>query len=287
MPVEIHDINYIQYFSFSDNLASRLINILVISVIFIIGCEDPEQIFEEESGDKNINTLGEESLGGPEGELKEYFYDFSKDYDARYLYYSNATKVANPSTMDPLEDTLNMSSFSEYFLAVSNEEYADLVVRVPFDETKEFRGKDSVDINNDGKFFPDSTTTTFSESTPWYQSYNMIEQLVWDDEVGRYKPQYGSMQKNEDTIYYKQSNSDGSISLIDSLIFCKIFSLSILIHNYVLNLFFNLSPARHPMIINAKPEMLCPYIICPTPSRNPYTAIQPRIMAAIPLGTGQ
>ena len=65
----------------------------------------------------------------------------------------------------------------------------------------------------------------YTHSTPWEHKYTLIEKLYWDDDAGRYKPSYGSLQTEKDTLDYNQMVSFGST--FDSLIFISIIDSSI------------------------------------------------------------
>ena len=130
-----------------DRLHTQSVGVIML-MLFILCCEKvPSSV---ESDGKTNNTIDQSSLGGKEGEIGSYFYDFNQDISAKFLYYSNRSKISNPSTMDPLTDTLNLRSFSEYLLTISREEFNYQIARVPFNEI--LTGED---INNDGILSPD------------------------------------------------------------------------------------------------------------------------------------
>ena len=192
---------------------NRLSFVVILLGIFITGCEDPSS--SEEIDNSANNTLDQASLGGKEGEVLSYFYNFTQDISSKFLYYPNKNKISNLSTMDPLTDTLNLRTFSEYLLSVSRDDFIYQSTRVPFDEIE-----DSLDINNDGIYSQDTIVNlNYSETILWDAKYYPISHYKWNDEGNaRYKQE---RQKDlvtiQDTLIYSQIESFGST--YDSLIF--------------------------------------------------------------------
>ena len=85
----------------------KIISILSIVGFLFVGCDDPTKP-KESNYTTNESTLSDSDLGHEIGNIQDYFYDFNKDISSTFLFYSNKSKIINPSSsMDPLKDTLN------------------------------------------------------------------------------------------------------------------------------------------------------------------------------------
>ena len=124
----------------------KIISILAIFAFLFVGCEDPTNP-KESNSTTNESTLNDSDLGHEIGNIQDYFYDFDEDISSTFLFYSNTSKILSPeSTMDPLEDTLNLRTFSDYLFSISRADFISQATRLPFDETD----PDNWDINGDG-----------------------------------------------------------------------------------------------------------------------------------------
>ena len=184
----------------------------LLAVLIFFACEEKNDIASNQE---------EEIVYGREGDLEDYFYGFytNNDISSKYLHFSDRLQCAGTSDIDPTEDTLNLSSFSNYLLTVSADEYLLNTARAPFSEiaSENVDLEEDFDINNDGEYHSSVIEDlTFSDSVPWNVPYNLIEKMEWDDSADKYKPIYGNTAKKYDTLNYMQ------VSPFDSLIFLTV-----------------------------------------------------------------
>ncbi len=185
---------------------NRLTFVVIIFCIFIIpGCEDPSST--PETDNSTNNTLDQSSLGGKEGEVLSYFYNFTQDISSKFLYYPNKSKIASPSTMDPLQDTLTLRTFSEYLLSISRDDFTSQAIRMPLDTI---------------------ANLNYLETIPWKKEYRPISHYKWDDEGnGRYKQEVqDALVTIHDTLIYSQIEYFNG-STFDSLIFQSVIDSNI------------------------------------------------------------
>jgi len=180
--------------------------------IFITGCEDPSS---SNSVDAPVPTLEQSSLGGKEGEVQSYFFNFNKDINSKFLYYPNTSKISTPSTMDPLKDTLNLRTFSDYLFSISRADFIREATRLPFNEADS-----NWDINGDGIYSQDIIRDLNKiVKIDWSEQHKPIAYYSWnEDGNGKYEAQRQSeVIKISDTLIYSQLESFGTT--YDSLIF--------------------------------------------------------------------
>ena len=181
----------------------RIYQTLILAIFFLIGCEKKDVA--------SVTGSDGQPVYGREADPSQYFYDFYTEQDVRskYLFFKTPTMTADPGRVDPLEDTLNLSSFSQYVLAVPGEDFSSYTTREPFSEINE-----NFDINNDGQFLSSSIENlVFSDAQPWYQPYTLIDSLLWSTEDERYTIGYSGSDRVYDTLNYTQPQA------YDSLIF--------------------------------------------------------------------
>ena len=102
---------------------TKIISILSIFGFLFFGCEDPIKP-EKSNSITNESTLNDPDLGHEIGNIQDYFYDFDEDISSTFLFYSDKSKISSPSSsMDPLKDTLNLRTFSDYLFSISRADF--------------------------------------------------------------------------------------------------------------------------------------------------------------------
>jgi len=193
----------------------KIISIFSIFGFLFVGCEEPTKP-EKSNSRTNNNTLNDSDLGHAIGNIQDYFYNFDEDISSTFLFYSDKNKISKPaSTMDPLSDTLNLRTFSDYLLSISRADFISQSTRLPFDEVE-----NDWDINGDGIYSPDTIRDLNSiVKVNWDKQYKPIAYYYWDDDGnGKYEAKRQSeLIKISDTLIYNQFESFGT--KYDSLIF--------------------------------------------------------------------
>ena len=101
----------------------KIISILTIIIFLFIGCEEPTNTTDSDSSERK-NTLNDSSLGSHAAPIKDYFYNFDEEIEARFLYYNayitrGANTINNPNQLDPFLDTLSFRTFPYYIVDIA------------------------------------------------------------------------------------------------------------------------------------------------------------------------
>ena len=184
---------------------SSIIYIYIAIFLLITGCKESVSVDDSISIDKS--TLGNPDLTG--APLDKYFYDFTEDIDAHFLYYSLPyydgmayNTMQSPDKIELDRDTLNFRTFPDYLLGISKN-FINVDTRLyPLNEGDptaenwcaeillQYNGNcpSKVDFNDDGKKSSSGAHLNLEvkKDTTFIISWEDIDSLIWLSDKDRY-----------------------------------------------------------------------------------------------------
>tara|TARA_Y100001970_G_scaffold293553_1_gene441162 strand:- start:2620 stop:5253 length:2634 start_codon:yes stop_codon:yes gene_type:complete len=173
-----------------------------LSLLFIVGCEDP--VNSEEVILEDRNTIYGDQPGNEVADIADYWYDWNENINAHFLYYSEpyydgsgTSTISSPSTLDPLEDTLNFKTFPDFLINIGTNVDQNATL-YQLDESNPSNAdwcqnlligsvcSDSIDFNNDGVISNGVQESYVIEDTTFSISWQNLDFMEWDSSAGLY-----------------------------------------------------------------------------------------------------
>ena len=121
---------------------------IFLFLILSISCDDP--IIENQEEEVSLNDTRGSDLDGNADSLSDYFFTTEDNVSIKYHRYDKASFYPPHYGFDEEDDTLNFSSFSEYYLVVN-----DTAINNP-SLTDRTLGEPYIDLNQDGTYNEES-----------------------------------------------------------------------------------------------------------------------------------